>query len=136
MEDKNYIKRARDLDVHIRLHSLAKIVIKKVIPKLPKEEKYDLADQMRRASKATTAILSEGFPKRFQQKHWDKYIIDSLGECEEMVEHLTYVRDLYHQHINSDSVQILINEYDIAIKQLHALSKSWEQYHKNKKSKK
>jgi len=130
MEDgTQYIKYFQDLDVYQRLFRLSKVVIAKVIPKLPSEEKYDLAQQMRRASKASTAMIAEGFPKRFQKRHWDKYLTDALGECEEMVNHLLYVRDLYDEYIRPDSIQKLINEYQYAINQLHALNKSWKNYH-------
>ena len=129
---KKYITQVEELEVYNRLRLLAIIIIKKVIPKLPKEEKYDLADQMRRASKAATAILAEGFAKRYQKKHWDKYIIDVLGECEEMLDHLKYVQDLYGELINKKSVQRLIDEYQYAINQLHLLSKSWRNYHAKK----
>ncbi len=40
--DKKFIKYFYDLDVYQRLFSLSKVVIKKVIPRLPIEEKYDL----------------------------------------------------------------------------------------------
>jgi|SaaInlStandDraft_7_1057024.scaffolds.fasta_scaffold355062_1 four helix bundle protein len=132
-EDKKYIKHAYDLDVYQRMFRVSKVIIKKVIPKLPQNEKYDLVDQMRRASKAAVAILSEGFPKRFQQRHRDKYITDSLGECEEMITHLMYVRDVYSEYVIPESTQILIDEYERSMSQLNSLSKSWKQYHKNKK---
>jgi four helix bundle protein len=126
MEGKNHFKYAYELDVYKRLFSLSIVVITKVIPKLPNEEKYDLCDQMKRSSKAATAILSEGFPKRFQKYNWEKYITDTLGECEEMITHLLYVRELYKNKINPDSVSVLIEEYKHAICQLHALSKTWK----------
>ena len=54
MEDKNkkYINSFSDLDVYQRLSRLRKVVLIKIIVKLPKEERYDLIDQMRRACKA------------------------------------------------------------------------------------
>ena len=131
-ENKKGFKYAYELDVYKRLFGLSKVIIKKLIPKLPQEEKYDLGDQMRRASKAATAILSEGFPKRFQSKYWDKYIIDALGECEEMITHLLYTQELYPKNVNSESVKVLINEYKYAINQLHALSKAWKNIKRNK----
>ena len=130
--NKKSFNHAYELDVYKRMFGLSKVVIKKVIPRLPQEEKYDLADQMRRASKAAVAILSEGFPKRFQQRHWDKYITDSLGECEEMITHLIYVKDVYTECANPNSIQILINEYKHAINQLHALSKAWKKINRKK----
>ena len=135
MEGKKiYIKNFYDLNVYQRLFKLSKVVIIKVIPKLPPEEKYDLIDQARRACKAGPAILAEGFPKRFQVKHWQKYIIDAIGECTEMIHHLSCIKEFYPKYVNSKSVQCLIDEYEIAVKQLYALNKSWKDYHKNKET--
>ena len=128
--DKKFIKYFYDLDVYQRLFSLSKVVIKKVIPKLPLEEKFDLVQQMRRASKAATAMIAEGFPKRFQAKHWDKYLVDAIGECEEMINHLMYVRDLYAEYVKKESIELLIEQYKYAINQLHLLNKSWKNYHR------
>lgn len=133
MEGKsNYIKNVEELDVYQRLFRLSKVVILKVIPKLPVEEKYDLCQQMRRASKAATAMLTEGFPKRFQPKYWDRYIIDAIGECEEMITYLRYVQDIYFKQVIPDSVAILIKEYRHASNQLYSLNKAWKDYHRTK----
>ena len=131
MEEKTkYITHFQDLYVYQRLFKLSRVVIKKIIPKLPNEEKYDLSDQMRRAAKACTAIIAEGFPKRFQKKHWSKYLTDAIGECDEMINHLMQIQNLYDEIIKSDSIQIVINEYEISKRQLFALDKSWKDYHK------
>ena len=68
MEDKNkkYINSFSDLDVYQRLSRLRKVVLIKIIVKLPKEERYDLIDQMRRACKAACAILAEGLQSVFK----------------------------------------------------------------------
>jgi four helix bundle protein len=125
-KNKKSFQHAYQLDVYQRLFRLSKVVILKVIPRLPPEERYDLCDQLRRASKASAAILSEGFPKRFQARHWDKYITDAIGECEEMITHLLHTKELYPNYVNAESVQKLINEYEHAIGQLQALSKAWK----------
>jgi len=130
---KSYVKNFWKLDVHQRLHKLRKVVILNVIPKIPRDEKYDLADQMKRASKAACAILAEGFAKRFQPKHWQKYITDSVGECQEMMDHLMVIRDIYTDSMNIKSVCRLIDEYTRAISQLLAFNKSWGVYHRNKR---
>ncbi len=128
--NKKYIQRANELNVYKRLFGLCKVIITKVIPQLPKEERYDLGDQMRRASKSAVAQLAEAYPKRFQIRQWNRYITDILGECEEMETHLQMVKQFYPTYVNPESIQLLIHEYDIAIKQLHKLGKSWRDYHR------
>lgn len=66
--DTNSIKGFRDLKVYQNLYKVILVVLKKIIPSLPKEEQFDLAGQMRRACKAAPALISEGFAKRYQKK--------------------------------------------------------------------
>ena len=55
---------------------------------------------MSRACKGACAILAEGFAKRFQIKHWQKYLTDSVGECDEMIDHLIVFQDVYFEYLN------------------------------------
>lgn len=128
-EEKIYIRDFWELDVYQRLYKLSIVILTKLLPKMPLEEKWDLSDQMRRACKSAPAQIAEGFPKRFQHKNWQKYLTDAIGECDEMIHHLSTVRDAYVNHILPDSCQILINQYLVCIKQLNSLGKSWNDYH-------
>lgn len=74
MENNTVIRSFRDLRVYQGLYTAMTIVLTKIIPTLPKEEKYDLVDQMRRCCKACSALLAEGFAKRFQKINWQKYL--------------------------------------------------------------
>ena len=67
MENKP-IKSYRDLRIYQNLYEVMILVLTKIVPKLPREEKYDLGDQMRRACKAGPALIAEGFAKRYQKK--------------------------------------------------------------------
>ncbi len=131
MGGKQKINGFQDLDVYQTLFQLMTVIITKVITKLPKEEKFDLVDQMRRASKATTALLAEGFAKRYQKKQWSKYLDDVLGECYEMINHLSTIKAVYPHLCNPVSCQILIKKYDICCRQLMKLKQAWTDYHKN-----
>lgn len=131
MED-HIIKGFRDLRVYRNLYQAMKVVLTDVIPNLPAEERFDLKDQMRRCCKACPALLAEGFAKRYQKQNWRKYIDDTIGECNEMIHHLSVCVDIYHNHVNSDTCQELINEYDSNCKQLTSLKNVWQNYHNNK----
>lgn len=67
-------KSFQDIIVYQNLNKVAIIAIKEIITTLPKAEKYDLSDQMRRASKAAPALIAEGFAKRYFKRQWRKYI--------------------------------------------------------------
>jgi len=71
MENRNKaIKTFQDLRAYQNLYKAMILVLTKIVPNLPKEEKYDLANQMRRACKAGPALIAEGFAKRYQKKNW------------------------------------------------------------------
>lgn len=128
METRKPIKSYTDLIVYQNLYKAMVMVLTKVVPRLPKEEKYDLADQMRRACKSAPAQLAEGYAKKHHAKSWKKYIDDAIGECNEMIHHLSVCRDVYYQHVPKELSERLIEIYNISGKQLFNLSKNWVNY--------
>ena len=126
---KKPIRTFQDLDVYQNLYKAMLIVLKDIIPNLPKEERFDLVDQMRRCCKASPAILAEGFAKRYQKRAWAKYIDDTTGECYEMINHLSVCVDVYNKYVGPKLCNDTINLYIIACKQLTNLKKAWKNYH-------
>ena len=90
---------------------------------LPIEEKYDLKDQIRRCCKSGPALIAEGYAKKNHRLAWQKYLDDAIGECNEMIHHLSVLKDVYN--IKVDLCNQLIKTYDIGGKQLYRLSQSW-----------
>ncbi len=64
-----------------------------VIPKLPIEEKFNLGDQIRRASISITANISEGYGRYHYQEGIQFYRM-SRGSMYELKDHLTSCYDL------------------------------------------
>lgn len=131
-QNKKPIKSFRDLEVYQNLYKAMILVHKEITPKLPKEEKFDLGDQMNRASKGAPALIAEGFAKRYQKKQWQKYINDTIGECNEMIHHLSVCIDIYSQYVDVELCKDVIDIYDVTCKQLTKLGQSWQNYHENK----
>lgn len=131
-EKKKVITSFQDLEVYQRLYNLMLKTIKELLPQLPLEEKYDLKDQIRRSSKAAPALLAEGFAKRYQVKSWKKYLEDAIGEVNEMIHHISVCRDVYAKFVDLNLCQELIQEYNIANKQLYRLGQSWKNFNDNK----
>jgi four helix bundle protein len=90
--------------------------------------KFDLTDQLRRSSKAIPRLIAEGFGKKHQKKGYQKYLDDASAENNETIVSLCHVRDIYPKHLNSNSIQKLINEYEIVGKQLYKLKQSWNKF--------
>ena len=125
------IKSFHDLKIYQNLYRAMTIVLTEVISKLPKEERFDLVDQMRRCCKAGPALIAEGFAKRYQTKNWAKYIDDTIGECNEMIHHLSICKDIYKNFVDVKLCEELINTYNTACKQLTNLKKAWKNFHAN-----
>ena len=95
MEDNKSVIGFKDLDVYKGAYSAMLQVFREILPRLPKEEKYDLADQIRRSSKAIPRLIAEGHSKRHQKRGFQKYLDDALAEANETVVSLSQIRDLY-----------------------------------------
>jgi len=92
---------------------------------LPQSEKFDLKDQLSRSCKTIPRLIAEGYAKKHQQKGFQKYLDDAMGECNEMMVSLCHVKDLYPSLIDLKLCEELIKLYDISGRQLFRLSESW-----------
>lgn len=130
--EKKPIKNFQDLIVYQNLYRAMIIVLQDIIPTLPKEEKFDLVDQLRRGCKAAPALIAEGFAKRYQKNYWKKYIIDTIGESNEMIHHLSICIDIYSRYSDVEKCKEVRELYNITCKQLTRLGQSWQNYHDTK----
>ena len=62
-------------------------VVKEVVPVLPPEERFRLADQLIRAARSTTANIAEG-DGRFHYLDNARFCRISRGSCKEILDHL------------------------------------------------
>ena len=129
MEVNKTIKSFQDLRVYQNLYRAMTIVLVRIIKSLPKEEKYDLVDQMRRCCKACPALLAEGFAKRYQKANWKKYLDDTTGEANEMIHHLSICINIYPTYVDVKLCKEVIDLYDFSCRQLTSLKKAWVNYH-------
>jgi len=63
------------------------LVIREVLPKLPKEERFRIADQIIRAARSTAANIAEGYG-RFHYADNAKFVSSARGSCHEVLDHL------------------------------------------------
>lgn len=109
------------------------VVIKEIVPRLPAEEKFDLADQMRRCSKGIPSLIAEGFARRYQKRNWFKYLEECIGEMNEMDHHLNVCMDVYGNYVNIKICQDVKDVYDVSAKQTQKLKDSWRNFHDNRR---
>ena len=79
----------------------------KITLNFPKEEKYSLTDQIRRASRSVCANMAEAYRKRDYHKHYLLKITDCLGENSETLVWLDFslncgyiTEDIHKAHID------------------------------------
>ncbi len=128
MKGSKPIRSFRDLVVYQNTYDAAIIVMTKIVAKLPDEERNGLKNQMARACKSIPALIAEGYAKKHQRKHFQKYLDDAIGESNEMITHLSFCKDIYGSLIEEWLCDKLIEIYDIAGRQLYTLSKKWKNF--------
>ena len=82
-----------NLKVWQKAHELMLFIHREVVPLLPKEEKWDLADQIRRSSKSAGANIAEGYG-RFYYKDRVRFCYNARGSLTETENHLIDARHL------------------------------------------
>ena len=74
-----YVLRFKDLEVYKRARKLAGEIFL-ISCSFPKEEKYSLTDQIRRASRSIGGQVAEAWGKRNYPKHFISKLADADGE--------------------------------------------------------
>jgi four helix bundle protein len=99
-------------------HQLMLDVHKRLVPLLPKEEKYDLADQLRRSSKSVSANIAEGAGRYYYMDNV-RFCYNARGSLDETLNHFIAARDLgycpvpLYQDLRSqvEEIRRLLNGY-------------------------
>ncbi len=128
MQEKKPIRTFQDLEVYQAAYQAMLEVFKHILPSLPPEEKYDLADQLRRSTKAVPRLIAEGHSKRHQRKGFQKYLDDAMAESNETMVSLTQVKDLYASLVDVEICERLIDTYDKTSRQCYNLAAAWDRF--------
>lgn len=132
MVNKKTIKSFHDLEVYQTAYQAMLDTFKHILPTLPIEEKYDLASQLRRSTKAIPRLIAEGHSKRHQKKGFQKYIDDAMAESNETMVSLTQAKDLYSSLVNAKICERLIDTYDKISRQCYNLAIAWDKFSERK----
>ncbi len=76
-----------------KAHQFMLDIHKKLVPLFPKEEKYDLADQLRRSSKSVPANIAEGVGRYYYMDNV-RFCYNARGSLDETLSHLIASHDL------------------------------------------
>lgn len=93
------IRSFRDLNVYKMAREHAGKIFE-ISKSLPKEERYSLTDQIRRSSRAVTAMLAEAWARRRYRAAFVNKIDESLGEAMETQAWLDHSVDCHYITLN------------------------------------
>ena len=114
-----------DLNVFQRAYALS-LVVHRASLEFPKLEQYELASQMRRASKSICANIAEGFSKQRQSNaEYVRFLRIALASADEMKVWIKYCRDL--GYISSETASQWKLEYQEIAAMIQGLARSWPQ---------
>jgi four helix bundle protein len=128
MQDRRPIRSFKDLEVYQNTYRASLVVIGEIVSRLPKEERFDLADQLRRSAKAIPRLIAEGYSKKHQKRNFKKYLDDAVGESNEMIVSLSHANDLYGRFINGALCASLVDLYDKSSRQMFKLAVTWQDF--------
>ncbi|HEX2997448.1 MAG TPA: four helix bundle protein [Anaerolineales bacterium] len=81
------------LKVWVRAKDFALLIYKKVLPLLPSEEKWNLNQQLRRASLSISANIAEGYGRFYYQDNV-RFCYNARGSLEEVLSHLAFASEM------------------------------------------
>ena len=104
------------LKVWMRAKDFALLVYKKVLPSLPSEEKWNLSQQLRRASLSISANIAEGYGRFYYQENV-RFCYTARGSLEEVLSHLTFAHEM--RFVSDELYKELASEGDEIDKMLN-----------------
>ena len=115
------MKSYKDLDVYRRSYRLA-IEMHNLASKLPVEYRFELADQIRRASRSIPSNIAEAFGRSKSSKDTVNQLKTALGSTDEIIFNIEFICDV--KLIDDPIKKHLMDEYTITGKQLYRLIES------------
>jgi four helix bundle protein len=115
----------RDLEVYQESFKL-QLEIEKELKEFPRDEKFLLCDQVRRATRAIPSLIAEGWGKRETIRNFRKFLRDAQAEAYEMVNHLLLAK--HKGYINPRRADEYIERYEKLAKRIKNLKNNWQNF--------
>ncbi len=119
------IKSYKDYDVYKMSYKIA-LKVHQISLTLPDIERYELASQIRKASKSIPLNIGEGYGKRESVNEFKRFLMMSIGSCDEMKILIEFAKDL--NYITEEVYKELSTEYDAIGKMLYRLHRNWRKF--------
>jgi len=115
----------RDLTVYKKAFALAMEIFEKT-KLFPKEERYELVDQLRRSSRSVCRAIGEGYRKRQYPKHFSSKMSDADMENTESQVSLDFAKSC--AYISTEIYNDLINQSEEVGRMLNHMINNPEKY--------
>jgi len=117
------IQSYEDLQVYQEGYRLA-MQIHSITQELPKEERYELGQQTRKAAISIPANIAEGYGRKNSAKEFKHFLRNAMGSANEVRVYIGMMKDL--GYIEQELWQKLKEEYEVLTKKLYRLIDSWK----------
>ena len=111
----------KDLKVYERSYKAA-LAIYRLTERFPKEEKYGLTNQIKRASVSIPLNIAEGYAKRESQQEFKRFLMIAIGSANEMSVLIDFAKDL--KLITAEQHNKAYAEYEEIGKMLNGIIKT------------
>ncbi len=115
----------RDLTVYKKAFALAMEIFEKT-KLFPKEERYELVDQLRRSSRSVCRAIGEGYRKRQYPKHFSSKMSDADMENTESQVSIDFAKSC--AYISTEIYNDLINQSEEVGRMLNHMINNPEKY--------
>ncbi len=114
------VKNFYELDVWKKAKDVV-VLIYKITKAFPKEERFGLSDQMRRAANSVCANIAEGF-SRYHTKDKIKFYYNARGSLSETQSHILIAKEL--DYLNSEVAAELQKRLNVIKQMINAMINS------------
>lgn len=95
---------------------------------LPKYELYETGSQLRRASKAISVNIVEGYGRKRYRADFIKFLVYAIASCDESTEWIRYVKEC-HPDL-SEKADLLLHDIDALGQKLNSFIKAVDTHHR------
>ena len=110
----------KQLEVYNRAYEVS-LEVHRLSLAFPQVEQYELARQIRRATKSIPMNIAEGYAKRSSKAEFRRFLLMALGSNDEVIVQLEYCKDL--GYITEAEHSYFHEKYEGIGKMLYALAK-------------
>lgn len=111
------IEKFEDLEIYQLAYKLAVVVYKLT----RKSKNFELVREALRSSRSIASNIAEGFARRFDRKIFNYHLSVSLGEANEMLVHLDFLRDF--KDLKKEDAAKLRKNYEVLCRKIQAFKK-------------